>query len=251
MPSKTQRARNQRNKKKRQQNETVVEVKKTLPIQKWIPEEPAEKYTRPLSIKKQKNPIWLMKQIKMFLPYEIVRYICLWCMILNEGKWKKTHKRNSKKFHDILSNVITLGMNEKIDWGNEKMYISPRREEPTVFFNMRKPCLKHREKYIVDDIITKGTSIIHLPRQAAEAFWIEDDDIKENYKGQRSRKTYNYIVHNKCRCYNCDIIRSAAVNFNVNFKDYRKYDDMYEYLIYDLENEQWQDYTGPDDFNLF
>ena len=99
MPSKTQRARNQRNKKKRQQNETVLEVKKTSSIQKWVPEEPAEKYTRPLSIKKQKNPIWLMKQIKMILPYEIVRYICLWCMILNEGKWKKTHKRNSKKFH--------------------------------------------------------------------------------------------------------------------------------------------------------
>ena len=79
------------------------------------------------------------------------------------------------------------------------------------FFDMRRPCLKHRKKYLDDDEITKGTSIIHLPRKVAEAFWIEDDDIKENYKGQRLRKTYDYIVHNKCRCYQCDIIRSAAV----------------------------------------
>lgn len=250
MPSKNQRARNRRQKKKHQHNDNV-EVKESQPIQKWIPEEPAEKYTRPLSIKKQKNPIWLVKQIKMFLPYEIVRYICLWCIILNEGKWEKYHKKNSKKYHDILSNVITLGMHEKIDWGNETMYISPRREEPTVFFNMKKPCLKHRVKYFEDDIITEGTSIIHLPRYAAEAFWIEDDDIKESHKGQRNQKTYNYLVNNKCRCYTCDIIRCAAVYHKINFKEYEKYDKMYNYLVYDLENERWKDYTVPENRHPF
>ena len=251
MPSKSQRARNQRNKKKRKKNETVVEVKKPTATKQWIPEEPAEKYTRPLSIKKQKNPIWLVKQIKMFLPYEIVRYICLWCMILNEGKWKKAHKRCSKIYHDILSNVITLGVSEKIDYGTEKMYISPRCGNITPFFDMRKPCFKHKEKYLLYDDLTKGTSIIHLPRHAAEAFWIEDDDVKESYKGQRNRKTYNYIVHNKCRCYNCDIIRSAAVYHRINFKEYDKYDKMYDYLVYDLKNEQWKDYTDPENRHPF
>ena len=167
-------------------------------------------------------------------------------MIINEGKWKKAHKKHSKIYHDILSNVITLGMHEKIDYVSEKMYISPLYEDPIPFFTMRKPCLKHREKYLVDDEITKGTSIIHLPRQAAESFWIEDDDIKESYKGQRSSKTYNYLVHNKCRCYNCDIIRCSAVTYSIGFKEYMKYYNMYDHLNHDLENEQWSHFKDPE-----
>jgi hypothetical protein len=163
-------------------------------------------------------------------------------MILNESKWEKTHKKNSKKYQNILSNVITLGMNEKVDYGSEKMYISPHSDIPRPLFNMRKPCLKHLRIKLQEDKITKGTSIIHIPRPDAELFWIEDDDIKE-YNGQ---STCNYLVHNKCRCYNCDLIRSTAIYHRIKFKEYEKYYKMYDYLFYDLENEQWKDYAPPE-----
>jgi len=244
MPSKNKRARNQRNKKQSQTCDPVDiqlnnQVNNQVNTKPEEPEEPVEDFVYSLSIMRQKKPIWLVREIKKILPYHIVRYICLLCMILNEGKWEKTHKKHSKKYHDILSNVITLGMNEKVDYGSEKMYISPRYENPMPFFMVRKPCLKHKEKYLVDGEITKGTSIIHLPRQAAESFWIEESDIKEGYKGQRSRKTYNYLVHNKCRCYNCDMVRCSAVTNGINFEKYSKYYKMYKYLNFDLENEQW------------
>ena len=252
MPSKSKRARKKRNNKKLSQTNCHEKIQSNYvnTHERTKPEDPVEDFVYPSSIKRQKNPIWIVREIKKVLPCHIVRYICLWCMILNESKWEKTHKKNSKKYQNILSNVITLGMNEKIDYGSEKMYISPRCEFPTPYFNMRKPCLKHREKYLVYDDLTKGTSIIHLPRPAAESFGIEDDDIKQCYKG-RIRKTYNYLVHNKCRCYNCDLIRSTAIYHKINFKEYEKYDKMYDYLIYDLENEQWKGYARPEDVSQF
>ena len=172
----------------------------------------------PLSLKRQKNPIWIVREINKLIPSDIVRYICLWCLILNEHKWQKAHKRASKKNLNIFSDIIRLGSNEKIDTGLEKFYLSPHSETQTPFFSMSTLCNNPKQMYLDEDIMGKDLSIIHLPRPAAESFWIEDDDIKEYYKGQRKRKTYNYLVHNKCRCYNCDIVRSAAVIHGVKFK---------------------------------
>ena len=122
MPSKSKRARKQRNNKKLSQTNWHEKIQSNYvnTHERTKPEDPVEDFVYPSSIKRQKNPIWIVREIKKVLPCHIVRYICLWCMILNESKWVKTHKKNSKKYQNILSNVITLGMNEKIDYGSEK-----------------------------------------------------------------------------------------------------------------------------------
>ena len=71
----------------------------------------------PLTKKRSKNPIWLVREINDKLPDGIVRYICLLSIISNEKKWKRNHKRIS--WTKIFSKIeINRNLKEKDNRGS-------------------------------------------------------------------------------------------------------------------------------------
>ena len=174
----------------------------------------------PLSLKRKKNPIWIVREIFQLLPIDIIRYICLWCLVLNEHKWKKAHKRTSKKYLNIFSDKRTI-------------------------------CNNPIQMYLITCRLTKNLHIINLSRHTTESFWIEDDDVKEYRMNGKYVKTYNYIFHNKCRCYGCDMVRGAAVACGRKFKDFDKYYKMYDCLNYNFGRERWSHFALPENMIPF
>ena len=77
--------------------------------------------------KKLDKQIWWVRQVNI-LPDDIIRYIYLLCLLSNERKWKKNHKRLSRRSFNkvsIVENSKFLHTDEKIDDGNETWYFSP------------------------------------------------------------------------------------------------------------------------------
>ena len=81
----------------------------------------------PMTKKKLDKQIWWVRQVNI-LPDDIIRYIYLLCLLSNECRWKKNHKRLSGHSFNkvsIVNNSKFLHVDEKIDQGTETWYFSP------------------------------------------------------------------------------------------------------------------------------
>ena len=81
----------------------------------------------PITKKKLDKQIWWVRKVNI-LPDDIIRYISLLCLLSNERKWKKNHKRLSRQSFNkvsIVENSKFLHTDEKIDDGNETWYFAP------------------------------------------------------------------------------------------------------------------------------
>ena len=58
----------------------------------------------PMTKKKLDKQIWWVRQVNI-LPDDIIRYISLLCLLSNERKWKKNHKRLSWRSFNKVSIV--------------------------------------------------------------------------------------------------------------------------------------------------
>ena len=229
----------------------------------------------PLTKKRLDDPIWLATFINKVLPVEIVRYICLLCILSNNKRWKKNHKRLSWRYFNnisIVKNNRFLSENDTIEHGDEIWYFSPyadksRIEEPFNIpiniendsipnepgspdmnewkydigipsINVRKICRKYIKQWS-EEYNTPEIQIVHLTYKITERLCnIHPMIIMNSCMLWDDREQYgsnDFVVCSKCRCYYCDIIRFAGLRKN------KKYTN----LIHDLHISRWSSYPKP------
>ena len=224
----------------------------------------------PLTKKKLVKPIWLVGQMKMF-PNDIIRYICLLCLLYNENRWKNNHKRLSWRYLNnisIVKNNRFLSEDDTIEHGDEIWYFPPyvdksRIEEPYDIpiynendsipnepgspnmnewkydigipsINVRKICQKYIKQWSEEN--TPEIQIVHLTHKKADSLYYIHPMIIMNSCMISDREQYgsnDFVVCSKCRCYYCDIIRCVGL----------RNDEKYTNLNHNYRISRWSSYT--------
>ena len=114
------------------------------------------------------------------MPSEILRYICLLCILTNSVKWKKNHKKICKSsFDKIAGKVNILYVNDKLANGDETWNISVFQKDEykgVPIFNRRKICDKVLNKCYNTDLELyeiDGLNATNLSQKSVKSFAIE------------------------------------------------------------------------------
>ena len=146
----------------------------------------------PVTKKKIVKQIWWVRQVNI-LPDDIIRYIYLLCLLSNERKWKKNHKRLSGQSFNkvsIVENNKFLYPGEKIDMGEEIWYFSPGSDKSRIETPFDMDNGLDNENEIIP--IEPGEDMehykydIHMP-----TFWMRSICHKYIYKWMREHRDGN------------------------------------------------------------
>ena len=224
----------------------------------------------PLTQKKLDHPIWLIRQINMYIPNEIIRYICLLCIISNEKKWKKDHKRNSFNIFSKISINNSLLVEPMKGFSGEEIWIGmPRPQHETVgeppcncywcngtlqddnynySYSFSTTCSKSI-KYLCGATPAptanmpeqENINFVELSNAAINTFQL--DYLLMNRRYHHFNKPTNYFAFSdKCRCFMCDSVKSALVHSNKFKKEFKKYKNIYKGLYYSWVNNLWSNW---------
>jgi len=229
-----------------------VNFKKKLELSKKVKE--LDVYNKngdmfPLTKRRNENPIWIIRELYRLIPIEIIRYICLLCIFSNKGKWKKNHKRLSMLSFGILNgDVKFLDENDKIDLGDERWYISIFQSGDYLnvpCLNNRKICDKYFKKFYEEDVELDDIDdleSVNLTPSALIDFNINKTRELVYLKSGKKHNTRRYLFSPKCRCFDCDIIRCAAIIHKRYYKGFKKDKKKYSNLYHDYDDDMWSSY---------
>ena len=229
----------------------------------------------PLTQNKLDHPIWLIRQINMYIPNEIIRYICLLCIISNEKKWKKDHKRNSFNIFSKISINKELLIEPDGYFSEEEIWIGMPRiqhahgetfgetvgEHPcncpwcngrtlqddnyNYFYAFRKIC-RNNDKYLSGATpaptanMPDDVNFVELSNAAIHTFKLDYLIINRRY--HHFDKPTNYFAYSdKCRCFMCDSVKSALVHSNMKNSKI-KFKNIYKGLYYSWVDNLWSNW---------
>ena len=203
----------------------------------------------PLTKRRNDNPIWIIRELYKLIPSEIIRYICLLCIFANRARWKKNHRRLSMlSFGKIGGEVEFLNENDKINLGDEVWYISIFQQGEYVdipCFNNRKICDKYFKKFYEEDLELNevdGLESVNLTPSAIMDFNISKSRELIYSDNGKSYNTRRYLFSPKCRCFECDIIRCAAIFHKRYYEGFKKDKRRYNNLYHDYDDDMWSSY---------